>query len=122
VRIFAALYSVFALAAVFLGKSHHDLKWVWFGVCLSAAAIALVAAVRKHPMLLLAGAHAGLTATWAGTLAAREYKGRIASDLVSASDYGSVSALVMLCAGMAIIIATGLKSAQREAARTSQRR
>src|SRR6185436_5627343 len=94
VRFFAALYSVFALGAVFLGKSHHELQWVWIGVCVSAALIASVAAVRNQPLLLLAGAHAGLTATWAGTLAAREYKGHF-------GDYASVSALVMLCAGMA---------------------
>src|SRR4051812_40811374 len=68
-RIFAALYAAAALLAA-VGRSDARDPMLWAAVCVTAGALGLASACGR-PQVMLSGAHAGLTATWAGTLAAR---------------------------------------------------
>lgn len=115
-RIFAALYAVTALLLGLVRHDHHA-PTPWLAVCVAATALGLAAAAKK-PLVLLCAAHAGLTATWAGTLAARHFR---PSDYAPPSP-AMLAMLMMMCAGMAVLIANGLKSAPRAAEQTSPRR
>jgi hypothetical protein len=115
VRAFAALYALFAVAAAAFPQHSDTLPWS--AVCVAAAGLALVATLRK-PLVLLNAAHAGLTATWAGTLAARQFR-HVDHGLSQAP---TLAVLLVMCAGMAVLIAANLRSAPPAGARMSPRR
>lgn len=103
-RLFAALYGNAALLLILLrGGSWDPIPWA--AVCISAALLAGAAVARKH-LVMLCAAHAGLTATWAGTLAAGIAKKGYASTM----DASTLGMLLGLCAGMAVLIAAGLNA------------
>jgi hypothetical protein len=113
-RLFALGYTLLAglIAITRFASGEATLPLVpWSLVSLSAIALGVVA-VAWRPLTLLCAAHAGLTVTWAGTLApgiAAQSQG-VAIHVVS---------LLVLAAGMTGMIAFGLKSARLAAARTS---
>jgi len=111
--VFALLYSVGAGALTFEMFGSGPTSVPWSIVCLSAMLLGFVA-VAWRPLTLLCAAHAGLTVTWAGTLA----PGASADVSVLAS----VVSLLVLCAGMTVLLGLGLKSARTAAAQTSPRR
>ena len=115
-RLFAALYAAAALLAGFARGDQYDAV-PWVLVCVTATGLAL-AAVARRPLVMLSAGHAGLTATWAGTLAARYFHS--AHDAMPTAP--ALTMLVMMCAGMAVLITLGLLSAPREAAQKSPRR
>ena len=100
-RFFAVIYAAAALAAAFVRPGH---SLAWSAVCFSAAALALASALGR-PLVMPAAAHAGLTATWAGTLASTVFRNAHAS----AFDPVAVGVLIGLCGGMAVLIGSGLK-------------
>src|SRR5688572_6224114 len=104
-RFFAALYAVGALLAGITRTSARD-PLPWILVCGVAAALGLAAATYR-PLLMPSAAHAGLTATWAGTLAARQFHAG-----GFAPSPSTLAMLLMLCGGMAVLVTAGLKSAQ----------
>jgi hypothetical protein len=109
-RVFALLYSVGAgvLAFLLLGSAAATVPWL--SVCLSAMMLGFVA-VAWRPVTLLCAAHAGLTVTWAGTLAP--------SALADSAVMTSVVSLLVLGVGMTVMIGFGLKFARPAAVRTS---
>jgi hypothetical protein len=106
-RAFAVLFGSAALLAGVLRASHTS----WLVMCLAAFVLALASYARR-PLVMLAAAHAGLTATWAGTIASRMFKGT----WVMAADPASVAMLLGLCAGMVVLIGGGLKAQQQQPA------
>jgi hypothetical protein len=115
-RLFALAYSMAAGVLAFLKQLDvMSSAFPWIAVCLSAMTLAIVAIVWK-PLTLLCAAHAGLTATWAGTLAPSVRFSDRPDALVT------VVSLLGLCAGMAVLIAFGLRLGRLAAAQTSQPR
>jgi hypothetical protein len=113
-RLFALGYTLLAglVAFVRFTSPETSLPLVpWSLVSLSAVVLGVVA-VAWRPLTLLCAAHAGLTVTWAGSLA---------PGLAAQShDFAMpVVSLLVLAAGMTGMIAFGLKSARLAAARTS---
>jgi hypothetical protein len=114
-RFFAALYFLaVCVASQLLIDQEQLLPRV---VCIAAAMLAGFTVVDR-PLVLGCAAHAGLTATWAGTLAARHF--HPSGD--GASNPATLGLLLMMCAGMAVLVIGGLKSAQRAAAQRYPRR
>lgn len=105
-RVFAALYAVAALVLA-VARTHSYEPAPWLAVCAAAALLAGAAAMQR-PMVMLSAAHAGLTATWAGTLAAR----MVARNSMSGTDLSTMWALLGMCGGMAVLISLGLKQQQ----------
>ena len=105
-RVFAAVYAVVALVLA-ATASHTYEPLPWLGVCAAAALLAGAAAMQR-PMVMSSAAHAGLTATWAGTLAAR----MVARNSMSGTDLSTMWALLGMCGGMAVLISLGLKNQQ----------
>jgi len=56
---------------------------------------------------MLSAAHAGLTATWAGTIASRMFKGAHGMTSIDSTVFFM---LMGLCAGMVVFISFGLKA------------
>jgi hypothetical protein len=108
-RLFALAYSVAAGVIAFVNPM-GDLPFVpWSAVCLSAVALGCVAAAYR-PLTLLCAAHAGLTATWAGTLAPELTRRHHVT--IEGLAGPPVFSLLALCVGMTVMIAFGLKSAR----------
>ena len=102
-RFFAALYAAAAVVLAFTrAPSVEPISWL--GVCGAAAALALSFAL-KRPLVMLSAAHAGLSATWAGTLAAR----MVTRNFMSGTDLSTMWALLGMCAGLAVLVSLGLK-------------
>ncbi|MBK7858439.1 MAG: hypothetical protein IPJ65_07410 [Archangiaceae bacterium] len=114
-RAFAALFALGSVFAAFQNLHPHA-ALAWLAVCISGTALAL-ATVVKRPLVLLGATHAGLTATWAGTLAAR-----LVRPTWEVPNLSQLALLMAMCGGMAVLVTAGLRSAQLEAARKSRRR
>ena len=102
-RLYATVYAAVALSMILLRNTSWD-PVPWAAVCIAAAVLA-AAAVAGKPLVMPAAAHAGLTATWAGTLAA----GVVRKGYATSLDAQTLAMLLGLCAGMAGLIAFGLK-------------
>lgn len=113
-RLFALAYTLLAglIAILRFTSAEASLPLVpWSAVSLSAVILGVIA-VAWRPLTLVCAAHAGLTVTWAGSLAPG-IVGQSHDVMIP------VVSLLVLAAGMTGLIAFGLKSARLAGARTS---
>ncbi len=101
-----AFATVYAAAALLAGIMRPDQPLPWLVMCGAAALLAFASATGRHTVMLCA-AHAGLTATWAGTIASRLFKG---ANLMTSIDSTVFLMLMGLCAGMVVFISAGLRA------------
>ena len=105
-RIYSLLY-VLGAAVVGAIRFASDDPLPWLIVCASAVGLGMWSALRR-PATLLCAAHAGLTATWAGTLAPKTFFTQ--PRYVQPQTFFE---LLALCAGMTVLIGLGLKAQPR---------